>query len=562
MEEAVEKPGIVLRAAGAAAQDRSWTGHDGPVSIGSWEGASLCLPDERILPVHAVLDPHGDGRWLLLVLDSEGCKLNGRQVRRAIVQDGDRIQLGPYEVQVELAAGALAPNQRDAKALEARLFWKGTLLDTRVLRPGEPLVVGQGRGTTFRLPPDSIGAQKGSWRRRWLVASDIQGWHVALDSPLRATDPETGAPLLTTSIRNDGPKAPRGCEKVSTWTPVPAPSGVRLESSELAIELRPCSANLLVRRRRDPFLAISRAERVAYAILLFLFFLAVLNVEIIHPFRPESAQIKVAELITQFQRPDTVSKEEKERISRWTRKIEKEQEAEGSAAKAKGEEGRAGRPDAPDANRRRAGPKSDAELVKEHELLKALSGTGTNLAGGGALGAASALGNLDGPSVGDSKGTLGLGMAGSGQGGGGLSTDSVGVGDVDAKGTGFGRGVGGLGGVAKSELGIDEPATVQGGLDREVIRRVILSHRVQIRYCYEKQLASAPDLAGKVLIEFVIGADGKVNSARVAEESIADPEVGRCIASKVRTWTFPKPKGGGVVVVTYPFLFKPLGGGK
>jgi hypothetical protein len=31
--------------------------------------------------------------------------------------------------------------------------------------------------------------------------------------------------------------------------------------------------------------------------------------------------------------------------------------------------------------------------------------------------------------------------------------------------------------------------------------------------------------------------------------------------SKVKTWTFPKPKGDGVVIVTYPFLFKPAGQG-
>jgi hypothetical protein len=29
----------------------------------------------------------------------------------------------------------------------------------------------------------------------------------------------------------------------------------------------------------------------------------------------------------------------------------------------------------------------------------------------------------------------------------------------------------------------------------------------------------------------------------------------------VHTWIFPKPKGGGVVIVTYPFVFN-QGGGK
>lgn len=33
--------------------------------------------------------------------------------------------------------------------------------------------------------------------------------------------------------------------------------------------------------------------------------------------------------------------------------------------------------------------------------------------------------------------------------------------------------------------------------------------------------------------------------------------VERCLASKIKRWVFPAPKGGGIVIVTYPFIFKP-----
>ena len=36
-------------------------------------------------------------------------------------------------------------------------------------------------------------------------------------------------------------------------------------------------------------------------------------------------------------------------------------------------------------------------------------------------------------------------------------------------------------------------------------------------------------------------------------------ELEACVAGRVRAWEFPKPKGGGVVVVTYPFVFKQSG---
>lgn len=558
----MEKPGLVLRAARGPQPIGSWSVDDGPVSIGSWPGATLPLDDERVLPVHAVLDPEGNGRWRLIVLAPGGCTVNGRQVQRAEITGGDRVTVGPFEIVIDVRGARVAEvgSDRGERAVRANLLWRGTVIDTKVLRVGDQLTVGDVRGATFRLPPAALGADKPG--RRWVVAACIDdAWHVALDTPLRAVDGAAGVPLLTASVRTDGPRVPRGCEPVATWTAMPLHSPVRLESEHLAIELERCDARKLEKRRRDPFWLTAEGQRAIDAVLIFFFLLAMLSVEVVRPFMPAEEARIARELIAQFQRPTTMTEQEKERVRRWTR-VTDDEVAEGSGARARGDEGVAGKPDAPDRNARRAGPKTDEELVREHSLLKALSGTGSQLAGGGALGAASAIGHLDGPAVGDARGTLGLGLRGKGHGGGGLSTDTVGVGPVDSKGRGFGQGAGKLGGVGKSELGIDEPASVSGGLDREVIRRVILSHRVQIRYCYEKQLASNPSLAGKVSIEFVIGADGRVTTARVAEQTLADPEVGRCIQSKVKTWTFPNPKGGGVVVVTYPFLFKPAGGGQ
>jgi hypothetical protein len=42
-----------------------------------------------------------------------------------------------------------------------------------------------------------------------------------------------------------------------------------------------------------------------------------------------------------------------------------------------------------------------------------------------------------------------------------------------------------------------------------------------------------------------------------AESTLADAEVGNCIAKAMRDWKFPKPEGGGNVVVTYPFVLQP-----
>jgi len=36
-------------------------------------------------------------------------------------------------------------------------------------------------------------------------------------------------------------------------------------------------------------------------------------------------------------------------------------------------------------------------------------------------------------------------------------------------------------------------------------------------------------------------------------------EVEDCVAKTIKRIVFPSPKGGGIVVVTYPFIFKPEG---
>jgi TonB family protein len=97
----------------------------------------------------------------------------------------------------------------------------------------------------------------------------------------------------------------------------------------------------------------------------------------------------------------------------------------------------------------------------------------------------------------------------------------------------------------------------KGSLDKEQIREVIRSHRAEIQRCFEKALEVSPSLEGKVVVKFVIGVAGPVMSAKVAESTVGNEAMDTCVTDAVRTWTFPRPKGDGVVVVTYPFLFRP-----
>jgi hypothetical protein len=50
--------------------------------------------------------------------------------------------------------------------------------------------------------------------------------------------------------------------------------------------------------------------------------------------------------------------------------------------------------------------------------------------------------------------------------------------------------------------------------------------------------------------------EGQVLQSIVTQSNTGSKELDTCVASHVRLWEFPKPKGGGIVVVIYPFIFK------
>lgn len=139
----------------------------------------------------------------------------------------------------------------------------------------------------------------------------------------------------------------------------------------------------------------------------------------------------------------------------------------------------------------------------------------------------------------------------------GTSEGAPGIGDLGAAiegttGEGFGFGRSAPGSSSRSKLG---KAKVSGSLDKEVIRRVVRRHLASIKYCYETELVKDAALAGRIEVSFVIAADGAVSSAEVKSSTMGNDAVERCVVKKVESMVFPKPTGGGVVAVSYPFVF-------
>jgi TonB family protein len=109
------------------------------------------------------------------------------------------------------------------------------------------------------------------------------------------------------------------------------------------------------------------------------------------------------------------------------------------------------------------------------------------------------------------------------------------------------------------EISIGE-VTHRGGLDKEIVRRIVRQHLNEVRFCYEQGLARRPGLAGRVVVQFTIASTGRVLVSALQTSSLGEPPVDACIVGAVRRWEFPQPLGGGIVVVSYPFQLAPAGG--
>jgi hypothetical protein len=106
--------------------------------------------------------------------------------------------------------------------------------------------------------------------------------------------------------------------------------------------------------------------------------------------------------------------------------------------------------------------------------------------------------------------------------------------------------------------GIPGDTVVLGSMDPDTIRRILLEHLPQFRYCYQKELErTGSELSGAIKLDFTIGASGHVAQAGVDGASNLPTDVKKCVVGVLRGIQFPEPMGGGTVEVKQPMNFYP-----
>lgn len=257
---------------------------------------------------------------------------------------------------------------------------------------------------------------------------------------------------------------------------------------------------------------------------------------------------------------------------------------EGAGAKAKGAAGERGSKNAkasnvhqqaakrpsPQGGTGRGGGASQVQDQGNVDLLKGAADSMKNILGNTETKFGSGGSELQGFGNFSTLGKGGQALSGDGKGGGG---DAEGLGGLADKGRGGGRVGTGLGAAGKGSgviggssrvalrMGGDGEGVVSGSMDLSAIAAAIEAHKDAFRYCYEKEVnAGFPNLRGSIKTTFVIGSAGRVTEAGVANSTIKNANVERCVIGVLKRIDFPVPQGG-VVQVGYPFKFERTGGG-
>jgi len=448
-----------------------------------------------------------------------------------------------------------------------------TVHSVELYRPGESVWLGQGKASQYVVDTDPLGVD-----RFPLVKAVGEQFGLTFTPAMTGQVQEDGGEARPLSALADAGEAiPQSDVPSGSQYMLPQGSRARVNvgGATFLLQVVPAPKRVAVGGGES----MSRAELgylglsvIAHALFLFLAFIVPPEIE---GFRLDSfdASNRFVQFIVM---PD---KQEEPDVPDWFNEMKERKKKKKSAAKAKGKEGKAGKKDAKDKNKKMAikGPQDAKaiqirrakirEKVRNVGALQALSSGGlssTLFGSDRTIGrdAINAMGGWSGATVGVSQGYGGFGAVGMGRGGGGVSETSIGVGTLGTLGRGggkrkFGRGAAKLGERAsRVPKVIAGKASVTGALDKQIIRRVINKNRQSIKYCYDKELQKKKDLHGKIVVKFVIAPNGRVVKSSIRESTMGNKTVEKCIASRIKRFKFPAPKGGGIVEVSYPFIFK------
>jgi hypothetical protein len=507
--------------------------------IGSSKRADLVVPHEAVSQIHAMLRIVDNNDILLYDLGSDGGTfVEGKKIVEKRLNPGEMFEIGGHRVKVNLVDHA-----KDQMGTERALFWKAEKyspdflemirLDGGIVRE-ERTLARNGRILFGRRKSEILldGAKGGETFIHRKDSGTAHGVNCLVP------------PGFNAEVYDEKNELVRVIEQENTNFTFNEQEKARLvnkdQTSEILIFWRPQGVRASRRSRDADNPALQRSMILcACAAAVLLAFVSYV------PLKKE----EVEEV--------TVPKSSYFRLTMGSQSAPAESPAEAPAGEA-----------APSKQQAQSAPSKAASIssslskllnkkssVTAESIQEAISNNGNvttrmNNVKSGMKSEAIAAGSIGGGSVNVNAISAGLSAGGGGK-AGSLKGFAGGKGSAIGSGSGFG------GKGFDMSLGGDEAEAI-GGLDKSLIAAVVQANIGQIKHCYERQLIVDPNIFGKVVAQWTINKDGAVSVSSVKNTTMNNKAVENCITGKIKTWGFPKPKGGGQVLVSYPFLFKSL----
>lgn len=124
--------------------------------------------------------------------------------------------------------------------------------------------------------------------------------------------------------------------------------------------------------------------------------------------------------------------------------------------------------------------------------------------------------------------------------------------------------VGGVGLGKKGRIKVDQVSGMRGSEEalgrrtEQSVRDVMLGNQGRLTYIYNKHLKRDPNLTGKMVVEVVIAASGKVAQVNLTSSSMGNSDFEREVLDFIGRWNYD-PIESGSVTVTYPLFFSKVG---
>ncbi len=565
------------------------------ILVGRGDAANLHIDDPKASKLHAVIDITSEDDIHILDLGStNGTKVNGEKVHRQKIKVGDEVTVGrtsftfavrelheEEEKSVERFAATFEsyfneqPEEGEdklkgadrRKVIEVAQIWGDSIIQmTHFMRP-EKVTLGESELCNFFapvevLPGDEFPIVRNIEKDYFLQFTELFAGHVEIGGQV--------TPLQSLVESGAAVKVKDGNFDVLRYKIDPE-ARVRVELGSLTFliqRVRPAKTVPADFWKQLDYRFVGVFGGLILIVLLWKLVLFALNFFGLLLATPAEDLTRNEDIVAQLVVMPEVKPIEVPKIPK--KKDPGGNPDAGEGQKARGEEGKRGRQDAKQENTRGGAFKAptDKDIVDGAGVLGALTAQNADLNaifGSGSLagGMNDNLGGLFGSTTADQRGSGGLGLKGDGKGGGGNSLSIGGLG-TKGRGTGASGHGSGAGVFAKNKgdasIGIGgEETVIMGSLDPSIIDAVIKRHIQQIQYCYERELPANPKLAGKIVVNFTIEADGRVSTSRIKSSTIEEKRVDGCVTDRFTKIRFPQPKGGGIVVVNYPLLFKSAG---